>query len=448
MTTMDMSAPYGSADPLNHDAVRQSAFSMRGRIITGSLMAVLLIVGIGGWAATAKLSGAVISSGTVLVNDNLKVVQHLDGGVVREIDVRKGDVVAQGQVLLRLDTVQIRTEQSILNGQLAELLGRQARLTAERDAATSITFPTDYRTNFVDAVSIMRGEQQLFDSNLRNRLSQRDQLRTQISQLKEEIGGLEMQQSALVEELTLAKQERERMSSLSAKALIETTRINAADRELARMSGSQGELTANIARTKAKISEIELQILSIDDLAYTDAQKELRTVEGNIAELDDRLAEVHDRLGRTEIRSPVAGTINDLSVTTEGGVITPAEALMTIVPKDADLKIEFKIATKDIDQIDIGQTAKLRFSSFDQRTTPEIDGVISRISAAATTDPNTGQSYYVGQADVTGDLSVLGSRGLIPGMPVDIFVQTQEQVAIAYFAKPFTDQIARAFREE
>lgn len=447
MTTMDMSAPYPRAD-LSRSKVKSSDFSLRGRVMTGSIAAVLLLGGIGGWAATAKLSGAVISSGTVLVAENVKVIQHPDGGVIQAINVHKGQHVAAGDVLLRLDDVQIRAERSILMGQLAELIARQSRLIAERDAAKEISFPLDFLTTYPDAILILHGEQQLFESTTRNRESQREQLQLQVSQLEEEIGGLQFQATALADELALARAERDRMGSLSEKGLIETTRLNVADRELARMLGSQGELTASIARSNARISEIKLQILAIDDVAYTEAQRELRTVTANVAELNDRLVAVEDRLDRTLIRAPVSGSVNELAVTTLGGVVGSAERLLTIVPDDADLSIEFRVATKDIDQILAGQEVKLRFSAFDQRTTPEIPAVVSRISAAATSDPQSGQSFYVAEASVTGDLSVLGNRGLIPGMPVEVFVQTQEQVAIAYFVKPFTDQISRAFREE
>jgi HlyD family secretion protein len=449
MSTLDMTPPYGPISAgLNHRKGQEASFSMRGRVIVGSVFAVLLVLGIGGWSATAKLSGAVISSGTILVDENVKVVQHLDGGVVHAIEVREGQEVSRGQVLLRLDDLPIRTERSILVGQLAELVAREARLTAERDAAGAIVFPPDYASLYPGADLIARGEQQLFDSNLRNRQSQREQLDLQVAQLREEIGGLQFQRTALDDELELVRAERARMGSLSEKGLIETTKLNTTDREIARMMGNQGEIAASIARSEARISEIELQILSINDIAYTEAQRELRTVEARIAELQDRLAEVVNRLSRTEIRSPVDGTINELSVTTLGGVITPAERLLTIVPKDAELKIEFRVATNDIDQIDVGQPAKLRFTAFNQRTTPEIDGTVSRVSAAATSDPETGQSFYLAQAEMTGDLSALGGRALVPGMPVEVFVQTQEQIAIAYFAKPFTDQIMRAFREE
>ncbi|QQR40401.1 HlyD family type I secretion periplasmic adaptor subunit [Devosia rhizoryzae] len=449
MTTIDNLSSFEEALSAGRGKARApDGFGLKGRVIAGSVAAILLLAGIGGWAATARLSGAVISAGTVLVEENLKVVQHVDGGVVRAIMVKQGDVVAKDDLLLRLDDVQIRVEKSILIGQLAELVARQSRLRAEQSSSGAIAFPQDYLEQFPNANPILSGEQQLFDSARRDQDSKRAQLQLQVEQLREEITGLTVQAEALDDELVLIREERERMGLLADKGLIETTRLNATDRELARMVGSQGEISASIARSHARISELELQILSIDELGGTEALRELRQVDARVAELQDRLTEVEARLTRTEIRAPVSGTINELSVTTLGGVITPAEKLMTIVPTDADLKIEFRIATHDIDQMHIGQPTKLRFSAFNQRTTPEIDGVVTRISAAATSDPRSGQTFYLAEAEATGDLSQLGSTGLVPGMPVEVFVATAEQVAIAYFAKPFTDQVARAFREE
>ncbi|CAN7245602.1 HlyD family type I secretion periplasmic adaptor subunit [Devosia sp. LjRoot3] len=449
MTTIDTYAAF-TAKPVNHRTRRadQDSFGLRGRVIAGSIFAVLLVVGIGGWSATAKLSGAVISLGTVLVDDEVKAIQHLDGGVVRAIEVREGDIVAKDDVLFRLDDVQIRTERSILLGQLAELVARQARLQAQAGQENEIDFPEHYLASYPGAAPILAGEQQLFDSTRLNQQSLRSQLELQVAQLREEIAGLDYQNSALRDELVLVREERSRMGELAGKGLIETTKLNATDRELARMMGSEGEIAAGIARANARISEIELQILAIDQTGGMEALRELRTVDARLAELTDRLTEVDARQARTIIRSPVSGTVNEVSVTTLGGVITPAEKLMTIVPTDADLKIEFRVATNDIDQLRLGQPVKLRFSAFNQRTTPEIAGLVTRISAAATTDPQSGQSYYLAEADPTDDLDQLGPTGLVPGMPVEVFVQTEEQVAIAYFVKPFTDQITRAFREE
>jgi HlyD family secretion protein len=232
------------------------------------------------------------------------------------------------------------------------------------------------------------------------------------------------------------------------KGLVESSRVGNLDRDIARMEGQIGEAEAGLAGALSKISEVKLQLLNVGEILRTDSQRELRDIDARIAELQQKRAAVLDRLARTQIRSPVDGTVNELNVTTLGGVITPAEKLMTIVPADADLKVEFRVAIKDIDEITVGQQTKLRFSAFNRRTTPEVDGVVSRVSAAAERDAQTGESYYLAQINVTGDLAELGARGLIPGMPVEVFVKTAEQTAIAYFAKPFTDQVTRAFRED
>jgi HlyD family secretion protein len=230
--------------------------------------------------------------------------------------------------------------------------------------------------------------------------------------------------------------------------LIEGSKAYAIDRERIRMMGELGAVEANTARAEGRISEIELQILAVEDAARTEAQRELRSLEASISELDERRRAIADRLANMEIRSPIAGVINELNVTTVGGVITPAEALVTVVPDDADLKVEFRMRTMDVDQIGVGQPVKLRLSAFNQRTTPEIDGIVAHVSAASQRDTATGETFYLGEVEITGDLAALGGMKLVPGMPVEVFVQTEEMTAISYLAKPFTDQMARAFREE
>lgn len=450
MTTMDLSHAYGAMAPRHTKKPNagDKSFSMRGRVIWGVLFALLLLGGIGGWAVTAKLSSAVIGVGTVRVDEDLKVIQHIDGGVLRQIAVREGDEVIAGQVLLQLDDVQIRAEHAIIMGQLAEFDARRQRLLAERDASETLVFQPAFMERFADAAMIADGELQLFVGNQRNRQSQQGRLELQIGQLQQEITGLKFQQTAIDSELALVQTERTRMLTLAKSQLIETTRISTVDREVARMQGQQGEIAAALARAASRITEVDLQILALSEEARTEAQRELRTVEARLAELGERLGAVNDRLARAQIVSPVSGTINELNVSTLGGVISPAERLMTIVPHDADLTIEFRIATNDIDQVAVGQDATLRFSAFNQRTTPEIDGVITRVSAAAQYDTNSGESYYLGQVAVTDGIKNLGNLGLVPGMPVEVFVQTEEQTAIAYFTKPFTDQVSRALREE
>ncbi|MDB5540943.1 MAG: HlyD family type secretion periplasmic adaptor subunit [Devosia sp.] len=422
-------------------------FALRGRVIVAVLFALLLVGVIGGWSATSKLSGAIVTSGTVLVDGEVKAVQQVDGGIVKQISVKDGDQVSFGQVLLRLDDVQIRAERDILVGQLGELNGRKARLVAERDLRQAIEFPPGFAASYRNAALVMRGEQQLFDGGLRARTSQKDQLTLQISQLGNEINGLIAQQKGQADELALAKEERTGLADLAGRKLVEGARLTALDRDIARMSGQAGAIQSNIARAEGKISEINLQVLAIDETARNDAQRELRTVDSQLGEVEERLRATEDRLARTEVRAPAAGTVNELAVHTEGGVIVPAQTLMTIVPSGAALKIEFHVATKDIDQIDVGQAARLRFTAFNRRTTPEIAARVTRVSAAATRDPVTGEHYYTAQVELVGSMSALEGR-LVPGMPVEVYVQTQEQVALAYFLKPLTDQVMRAFREE
>jgi HlyD family secretion protein len=216
---------------------------------------------------------------------------------------------------------------------------------------------------------------------------------------------------------------------------------------LARLVGELGSVEANAARARGRISEIELQIMAIDETARNDAQRELRTLEARLAELNERRIAAEDKLRQTAIRSPISGTVNQLNVTTLGGVVTPAEPIATIVPDNALLTVEFRVRPTDVDQIGVGQPAKLKLTAFNQRTTPEVDGVVTKVSAAAQQDSATGESFYMAEVSLK-DQSQLGELTLVPGMPVEAFVQTDEMTAIAYLLRPFTDQIARAFREE
>ena len=363
------------------------------------------------------------------------------------IAIREGDHVKSGQVLVTLDDVQIRTELSIMSGQLSEMKGRQLRLIAERDGMLAISFPAGYGSSFHEA-SIMSGEIKLFKGNLLNRNSQKSQLELQIGQLKQEIEGLSAQENALRDEIEMVASEQTKLNGLAKKGLMEGSKVYSINREVARMNGELGSIIANKAQAEGKMSETRVRIMSIDEAARNEAQRELRTVDANVVELEDRFLAAQDRLEDTVIKSPISGTVNELGVTTIGGVITPAQSLVTIVPDSADLKVEFRIRTSDIDQIAIGQSTKLKLSAFNQRTTPELDGEITHVSAAAQRDAQTGEAFYLGDVRLQNGAESLGDLKLVPGMPVEVFVQTQERTAISYFVKPFTDQFARALREE
>lgn len=420
-----------------------------GRVLMGILLAFMLLGGVGAWALTANLTGAVIAMGTVKVDQNLKQVQHRDGGIVKTIAVREGDDVEAGQVLFSLDDVQSRAELSILSAQLDETEARRARLIAARDGKVEIHFPTRLESGDPKHLELTQGEARLHAGNIANRMNQREQLELGIAQVNEEIAALASQRSALTDEATLAEKSYERIQRLYKKGLVEALRAEEAERELVQFRGKLGELDANIARSKSRISEIEMRILALDEVARTEAQRELAVVDARGTELADRIAAVQDRLSRTDIRAPISGRINELSVFTEGGVITPAEVLATIVPSSAELRIEVQLPTTAIDQVYLEQIARVRFSSFNHRTTPEILGTISHISPATTVSQTTGEPFYIGYVDVSPEeLERLGDLVLMPGMSAEIYLSTQQQTAAAYFARPLMDQFERAFREE
>jgi HlyD family secretion protein len=426
-----------------------NSFPVGPRVFAGITLGMLLFVGAGGWAATAQLTGAIIAPGMVKVDQNLKAIQHRDGGIISEIAVREGDFVTKGQVMLRLDDAETRAELSIVRTQLVELMAKQARLTAERDNRDAIEFSPELTSRVKDFPHVFFGENRMFEGNRQNRNSQKEQLTLGIDQLGEEIKGLQSQRDAKIDEIALVTTEHGKIKGLTDKRLIETSRKYVIDREMAKLLGERGEVEANIARAKARMGEIRLQILAIDETARTEAQRELSSIEPKLSELRERRVAIEDRLARADIRAPLSGTVNELSVHTIGGVITPAEKLVTLVPQDAALKIEAKLAPTDIDQVFVGQPAKLRFSAFNQRTTPELFGRIAYVSAATSSDPATGQVFYLADVVVPSDeLEKLGGSTLLPGMPVEVFVSTEQRTAMSFLSKPLADQFNRAFREQ
>lgn len=426
---------------------RKAGFRLGPHMLAGSTLAFVLILGCGGWAATAHLSGAVIAQGIVKVDQNLKEVQHRDGGIIQTLAVRQGDSVAEGQMLFRLDDVQTRAELSIVRSQLAENLGRKVRLAAERDNLSSIAFPPGLASLSDDALHIIEGETRLFNGNRTNRESRKEQLEISIVQSGEEIKGLEARKVAKIEELRLVELERNKYLGLFEKGFIDGTKVYSINREWARLLGERGEIEATLARARLRISDARLQIIAVDETARTEAQREMRQVEAKVSELSERRLATEDRLSRTEIRSPISGIVNELSVFTIGGVITPAARLATIVPSNARLTVEVKIAPADIDQVKPGQSARLRFSAFARNDTPEYPGTLSHIAPATSKDPATGATYYVADVQIDGEAAALGDRKLLPGMPVEVFISTQQRTALSFLAKPFLDHANRMFRE-
>jgi HlyD family secretion protein len=423
-------------------------FSVRKHVVFATVAIGVLVGGIGGWAAMANLSGAVIASGSFVVERNVKKVQHSLGGIVAEINVKNGDRVDAGQVLLRLDATQIAAELGIIRSQYVELTARSARLAAEGNGRDTVVFPKGFVSQSADAKDAAEAEVSLFNENRKAKESQKEQLRLKIVQSNEEISGLGSQRDAKHGELQIIKNELAEVKKLQVKQLTTISRVYSMERESMRIGGEHGGLVAQIARAKGQISEINVQMLGLDENFRAQAQRELRTIEAKLSELGEREIATRDKLTRVDIRSPRNGLVHELAVHTVGGVVTPAEQLMLIVPEEDALSIQARIMPNDIDHVAVGRPARFRLSAFNQQTTPEMHGRIVNVAADVTTDAKTGQSFYIVRLEMDEkSRKLIGELKLVPGMPVEVFMTTGDRTALSYFTKPFTDNMARAFKE-
>jgi HlyD family secretion protein len=422
--------------------------------ILGLAMVMVLIGGIGGWAATVELAGAVIATGTVMVETVDKKVQHPTGGVVKEVLVHDGSAVEEGEVLLRLDDTVSRTSLGVLRSQSDENVARRSRLLAEREDAETIAFPPELvaRSKEENVTAALGGEEKLFQSRRAARAGQRAQLRERIAQSNEEIRGLGAQRLAKENEVKLVSEELVGVTDLYRKNLVSISRFMQLRRDQTRLEGEYGQIIADTARARAKISETELQIIQLDQDSRTEVLKDLRETEGKIAELVEKIVAAEDQLKRIEIRAPRAGIVHSLSVHTVGGVIANGEAILSIVPRGDDLVVEAKVAPSEVDQIEIGAPTVVRINAGNRRTTPELNGVLTHVAADLTRDQansgGPGQAYYLVRVALPkAEVERLGTFRLVPGMPADIFVQTYGRTPLQYLLKPLREQVARTFRE-
>ena len=426
--------------------------SVRRHVLLSLSAATLLTGGLGGWAATTELAGAVVAPGTLVVDSFVKKVQHPTGGVVGELRVRDGDVVRAGQVVLRLDETVTRANLSAIDKSLIEMTARQGRLETERDGVAQAKFPAALREwgrTEPEAGKVVAGEIRLFELRREARTGQKAQLRERTGQLREEIQGLTGQVAAKKREIDLINRELEGVRELWRKNLVPIQRVTALERDAARLEGEYGQLVASIAQAKGKISETELQVIQVDQNLRSEVAKELGEVQGKIAELGEKRVAAEDQLKRTDIRAPQDGVVHQLAVHTVGGVINPGEPIMLVVPRADTLVIEAKVTPRDIDQVQRGQAAMLRLTAFNQRTTPEVEGIVSLVAADQITDEKSGTSYFKVHVTPRPEaLARLQGVRLVPGMPAEVFIRTGERTMLSYLTKPLNDQIRRAFKED
>ena len=413
----------------------------------------ILLGGMVVWAVKTDISGAVIASGTIVVEGNSKQVQHQEGGIVKRILVKDGDMVKAGDLLIQLDDTTTKAGLANITEQLDSLYAQDARLIAEQNGAKELSFADDNRSPRVGSSKhalekINTNQINLFNARRNSILGQKQQLAEQIVQFEKQIQGLQSQSDAKKSERGYLEKELVNLEALLKKKLVPASRVSALQRDKSKLTGELGELSAQIAQTREAISERNIQILQVDQEFLTSVLQQRLETRTKIAQLEEQKINVLDQLSRVEIRAPRSGVIHDLNVHTIGQVIQAAEVTMLIVPDDDQLIVEAQVLPVNIDQIAINQTAKIRLPSFDQRVTPELGAIVKTISADLFTDTNTGLSFYTTSLVMPEtELSKLGNQQLVPGMPVETFIKTNDRSVISYLVKPITDQIRHAMRE-
>jgi HlyD family secretion protein len=433
-----------------NDCASNHVVALHRALYSGFALIALFGGSAGLWAAASTLSGAVVAPGQFVIDTSVKKVQHATGGIVGELRVREGDRVTEGDLLIRLDETVMRSNLQIVTKQLDELTARQARLEAERDGARAISDPDDFRSRLNESavVKLLESEKALLEARWSAREGQKSQLQKRTMQLRDEIAGLHAQLAAKAREAELIDTELRGVRELYKKNLVQLTRLSALEREAASIAGQQGQITAAIAQSEGKIAETALQIIQVDEEMRADVMKELREIQGRVGELLERRVAAQDQLMRVDIRAPSSGFVHQLNVHTVGGVISAAEPVMLIVPANETLQLEARVVPQEVDQLAIGQSAVVRIHAAHARTTPEINGVLTRISADVSRDQQTGVSYYTIRVELPAEeVKRLDSLRLLAGMQAEVFVRTHDRTPIEYFLKPMQDQITRAFRE-
>lgn len=418
-------------------------YPARRAVWSGVMALVVLLAGLGGWAALVPLGAAVIAPGRIEVQRNRQIVQHPDGGVVAALLVAEGDQVQAGQVLLRLDGSALRTERAVIATQRDALLAERARLMAERDGSLP-AFPPDLASRAPDLVS---GQRRLFAARQTTLNRQVEQLNRRLDQIAAQVAGIRAQEAALQDQLALTREELAVQQRLRDKGLAQAARVLGLERQIAALRGDAGEAQAAGAEAEGRATEVALEILRLTDQRREDAALALRDLAPREAELAERLHDLTARLARLDLRAPVSGAVLGLQVSGAQAVLRPAEPALAIVPQDRPLIVTARVSPFDIDEVQPGQPVRLRLPALPGRTTPELTGTLANISADALSDSADGPAFYRAEIRIDPGQIARLDRRLLPGMPVEAFIATGSHSLLAYLTRPLTDYFRRAFRE-
>lgn len=427
-------------------------WSARRPVMIGLLALLVLVGGFGSWAALSTIAGAVVVSGRIEVEQNRQVVQHVDGGEVAEILVHEGDLVKEGQTLIRLDPRDLDSQLLIVEGQLFELMARRGRLEAERDETEDVTFDPvllKISEGRPEVAELVEGQRRLFHARRDSTAREIDQLDKRRGQITNQIEGIEAQQDSLKIQLDLIQEELANQQSLLDRGLAQATTVLNLRRTSANLDGTLGELKASKAQAEGRITEIEIEILKLGTTQREEAITRLRDLRYRELELAEQRRSLKDRLMRLEVKAPVSGVVYGMRVHTPHSIIRAADPVLFLVPQDRPLVIAVQVNPIHIDEIHVGQAVRLRVSSLDQRQTPELTGSVTQISADAFQNETSGQSFYRAEIILDeGETDKLPEgKVLIPGMPVQAYVRTADRSPLAYLVKPLADYFTKAFRE-
>ncbi|MEO1557124.1 MAG: HlyD family type I secretion periplasmic adaptor subunit [Pseudomonadota bacterium] len=432
--------------------MKDTRWSAKKPVVLGLLSLVILLGGFGAWATMTQIAGAIIAPGRIEVDQNRQVVQHPTGGVVTEIAVSEGDSVNAGDVLIQLDVQQMQTRLAIVESQLFELMARRGRLAAERDGMAAPTFDPDlldHARTRPDVAELVNGQRNLFLARTETVKRQIDQLERRVEQTRNQIVGIAAQETSLSRQLGLIEQELQGQQSLLDRGLTQASGVLALQREAASLDGRLGELAASKAQSEQRITEIEIEVLRLTSSRREEAIARLRDLRTRELELAEERLALLSEIDLMQVRAPLSGIVYNMRVQAVRSVVRPADPVLFLIPQDRPLVIAARVDPIDIDQIVTGQSVNLRFSALDQRTTPELTGQVALVSADAFEDESLGASYY--RAEIVlkpGELAKLAEgQVLIPGMPVEAFIRTEDRSPLTYLIKPMADYFNRAFRE-